>query len=221
MCLPKGIHMYFCKFCSSERKNANSLRNHERLCKANPNKQETPFQDPDFQKKYEKEIENKKRSNQYIAAKERGERVVISIEQRKAISDRNKRRSKEWHIENGKRISETIRKKVEEGKWHTSLAKHMHYNYNGIDLHGAWEYKYAVYLDENKIAWVRCKESFEYIFEGKKRRYTPDFYLPETDEYIEIKGYKTKKDEAKWNQFPKHRNLIVLLQKDLKSLNII
>lgn len=30
---------FICKFCNDIRKNANSLRNHERLCKLNPNKQ--------------------------------------------------------------------------------------------------------------------------------------------------------------------------------------
>lgn len=30
---------FICKFCSDKRKNANSLRNHERLCKQNPHKQ--------------------------------------------------------------------------------------------------------------------------------------------------------------------------------------
>jgi hypothetical protein len=30
---------FICKFCNDKRKNANSLRNHERLCKLNPNKQ--------------------------------------------------------------------------------------------------------------------------------------------------------------------------------------
>lgn len=34
---------YICKFCSKVCKNANSLRNHERLCKLNPNHQETYF----------------------------------------------------------------------------------------------------------------------------------------------------------------------------------
>jgi hypothetical protein len=33
--------MLLCKFCSKECKNDNSLRNHERLCKENPNKQES------------------------------------------------------------------------------------------------------------------------------------------------------------------------------------
>lgn len=31
--------MLVCKYCGKECKNANSLRNHERLCRYNPNKQ--------------------------------------------------------------------------------------------------------------------------------------------------------------------------------------
>lgn len=33
--------MFNCKFCNKECKNDNSLRNHERLCKLNPNRQLT------------------------------------------------------------------------------------------------------------------------------------------------------------------------------------
>ena len=35
--------VFICKFCLSEKHNHNSLRNHERLCKNNPNKQESSF----------------------------------------------------------------------------------------------------------------------------------------------------------------------------------
>ena len=42
---PDYINIYMntnlCKFCSKECKSPNSLRNHERLCKSNPNKQES------------------------------------------------------------------------------------------------------------------------------------------------------------------------------------
>jgi PAB1-binding protein PBP1 len=52
----------------------------------------------------------------------------------------------------------------------------------------------------------------------KNRKYTPDFYLTESDEYIEIKGYKTEKDKAKWSQFPKNKKLIVLTASELKDI---
>lgn len=36
--------MYKCKFCNKECKNDNSLRNHERLCKQNPDRDLTPYE---------------------------------------------------------------------------------------------------------------------------------------------------------------------------------
>jgi len=38
---------------------------------------------------------------------------------------------------------------------------------------------------------------------------------------VKIKGYKTEKDVAKWNQFPKHRKLIVLMKKELEDLKVL
>ena len=35
--------MYICKFCGKECKNKNSLAQHERRCKENPNRIESPF----------------------------------------------------------------------------------------------------------------------------------------------------------------------------------
>ena len=97
----------------------------------------------------------------------------------------------------------------------------MHHNYNGVDLHGSWELKYAKHLDSNNILWERCNTVFKYVFEGKERQYKPDFFLPDTNEYVEIKGYVTPKDQAKWEQFPKDITLKVLMKQDLKKLNII
>jgi rubredoxin len=159
----------------------------------------------------------RKPSNQYIKAAELSlppPRLTESA--RKKISLQNKKRTREWRIENGKKVSATIHEKVARGEWHTSLAKRMHYSYNGVDLHGKWELAYAMFLDRKEITWKRCKDRFAYEFEGKSRFYTPDFYLPKTKEYVEIKGYKTKKDEAKWSQFP--HTLLVLRGRELKLL---
>lgn len=87
-----------------------------------------------------------------------------------------------------------------------------------VFLDGTWELKFAQYLDSQKILWTRNKESFRYIFKEKEYKYYPDFYLVNTEEYVEIKGYKTERDEAKWNQFPK--KLTILRKTDLQQLNI-
>ena len=44
------MNSLICKFCQKACKNTNSQRNHERLCKENPNKQFSKFRELDFQK---------------------------------------------------------------------------------------------------------------------------------------------------------------------------
>ena len=39
----ENLYNYICKYCGKECKNINSLRNHERFCKSNPNRKESPF----------------------------------------------------------------------------------------------------------------------------------------------------------------------------------
>lgn len=122
-------------------------------------------------------------------------------------------------LEQSKKISKTVNEKIKSGTWHLSFSKRRIHEYKGIKFNGTWELKYAKYLDENSINWRRPTESFLYIFEGKSRRYTPDFYLIDDDLYIEIKGYETPKDRAKWEQFP--LKLEVLKGNELKKMGLI
>ena len=46
--------------------------------------------------------------------------------------------------------------------------------------------------------------------------YTPDFYLSETKEYIEIKGWVTDKDKAKFKGFTK--KLTILYRKEMSPI---
>jgi hypothetical protein len=116
------------------------------------------------------------------------------------------------------KIANTVNQKIENGDWHVSLAKNMWKVYNGQKFHGTWEVKYAKWLDKNKIQWRKPSETFKYEFQGKTKRYTPDFYLIEDACYVEIKGYETDKDRAKWSQFPlKHK---VIKKQDFKNMGI-
>lgn len=200
-----------CKFCLQEKKSAKSLYAHQALCKSNP----------DAKNPADWTTNNNKGKPSWNAGLFGDDRLQHSDESKKIMSELALARSDEWHKENGKRVSETIKRKVEAGEWHTSLAKNMHIAYNGEDLHGTWELGFAKYCDENSILWERNKQSFPYSHEDKNRRYTPDFYLPEKDEYIEIKGFATLKDEAKWQQFPKDKKLRILMKKELQELKII
>ena len=65
---------------------------------------------------------------------------------------------------------------------------------------------------------MRNKKTFSYEYD-KIRQYTPDFYLPNIDCYVEVKGWKREKDEAKWKSFPE--KLLILSGTDLQNLGII
>lgn len=117
------------------------------------------------------------------------------------------------------KMSQTVMKKVQDGTWHLSFSKSRTHEYKGVKFHGLWEVKFAMNLDDKNVEWRRPTEKFQYTFEGKTRNYTPDFWIPEMDSYVEIKGYTTPKDEAKWSQFP--LKLIVLKGEDLVQLGIL
>ena len=82
---------------------------------------------------------------------------------------------------------------------------------------GRWEILVSEYLTKYNIKWVnKIKEVFQYIWNGKIHRYFPDFFLPERDCYVEVKGYERDRDIAKWSQFPK--NLIILKKLEIDKI---
>ena len=67
-----------------------------------------------------------------------------------------------------------------------------------VSMDSTWEVACAQRLDELGIAWER-DSSIKIKYRDKRlrlRNYVPDFYLPDYDIYIEVKGYWT--DRAKW-----------------------
>lgn len=161
--------------------------------------------------------------NKEFASKSMGAHVIgcklnpkfSAYRERRSSTAKNRRHTPEEK----KRLSETIMKKVQNGTWHLSFSKSRTHEYKGIKFHGLWEVKFAMNLDDKNVKWRRPTEKFQYIFEGKSRNYTPDFWIPELESYVEIKGYTTPKDEAKWSQFP--LKLIVLKGEDLVNLGIL
>lgn len=83
----------------------------------------------------------------------------------------------------------------------------------------SWEANYARYLNFMGIEWKYEPEEFE--FEKIKRGtrfYTPDFYLPEKNQWIEVKGWFRDKDKIKLKRFKKYypdefSKLVLLIEK--------
>jgi len=83
-------------------------------------------------------------------------------------------------------------------------------------LDSSYELAYAKWLDENDVRWERNTKKFDYLHEGEAKKYVPDFYLLNEEIYVEIKGFKTDKDEAKWEHF--EHKLVVYYKEDLIEL---
>ncbi len=90
--------------------------------------------------------------------------------------------------------------------------------YKGNNMRSSWEIIYAKWLDKQKIKWV-----YESItFDLGNTTYTPDFYLPERNKYIEVKGYWREDAKIKFKLFKKLYPKITILiigKKDIKRIN--
>lgn len=163
-------------------------------------------------------------SNQYIKAKNLGlPAPKLSEKTRKALSDASiKHNSEYWTQEHREKHSDTMLQAVKDNpnsyNYDNVCRRVERFVYGGQYFHSSWEVVVAKYLDENDICWTRKVESFDYIFNGKIHQYFPDFYLPDLDLYLEVKGYKIDRDDAKWNSFPK--KLQIILEIDIKNITL-
>ena len=79
-------------------------------------------------------------------------------------------------------------------------------------MDSTWEVACANRLDELGIRWIRNPSlKLKYITRGRRvRNYIPDFYLPDHDVYIEVKGY--------WTEAAKHKMKSVQALNDVKII---
>ena len=165
------VEEFICKFCEKVCKNANSLRNHERLCKQNPNRQFTLFstKNPNAESPWNKGL-----------TKATDERVAKNGA---ALSKAKKGCKGHPHTEAEKQHLREIALKNKLGGFHMRKG----IDYNGIKLDSTYEVEVAKSLDANNVKWTRCKR-MPYVIDGKLHYYTPDFYLPDYNLYLDPKN---------------------------------
>lgn len=80
-----------------------------------------------------------------------------------------------------------------------------------VRVQGTWQLKYAEYLNQNKINWIRSRKinlKYRLHQDDYLHTYYPDFYLPDTDQYIEIKGYWWKSKDGKLDDYKKMQKVL-------------
>ena len=203
----------FCKYCGKEYKNKNSLVQHEIRCKCNPNKINIYI---DGFNKTGRVAWNKG------LTKETDERVA------KYTSTYNKNKLLGLHNIHHKPHGDEFKEKQRQNALKRGLGgfnMRKGVNYNGIKLDSSYEVMLAKDLDKNCISWERCNR-FPYVVNGNLHYYTPDFYLPDYDVYLDPKndflieninpnlGYKDV-DKIKWVEEQNNIKVIILRKNEL------
>lgn len=199
--------MHICKHCNLEKKNLNSLRNHERLCQNNKERKISPKTE-----KWYEAMRKRNASNHYIKAKNLGiEPPKITEETREKLSIAAK--NKIWKKESLEKLSRSRAKIIEEKGAGGFLDVKYFTIKNTLNeefiVRGTWELRVAEELNKQNIVWVR-KKYLKY-YDGYEKTYTPDFFLPEKNIYIEVKGYFSDADKRKINLVNEYNSIDVVV----------
>ena len=143
-------------------------------------------------------------------SKETDERV---LENSIALSLATKGRPGRPHTEQSKRkisLAKSINNRGGRCKW---------FEVAGQKVQGTWEQNAALKFEELGIEWIKLKtnqHTFDYEMDGKIKCYTPDFYLPTYNVYLELKGRWWGRDKEKMELvLEKYKDTkIVVIEKD-------
>lgn len=128
---------------------------------------------------------------------------------------------KYWTDEKRKEHSDLMKKIVKEKPDSYSIknvsGRVKNFIYNNTVLKGSWEVKIAELLDNNDIVWTNKITPIPYFWKNDWHLYFPDFYLPDFDLYIEVKGYQRERDVIKWSFLKKP--LLVIKKIEIKLLS--
>ncbi len=158
--------------------------------------------------------------NQFTKAKALGLPIpLFSEETKKKIFETKVKNGTFKHTEESKRkISDAMKlavKKYPESYTSSNRGRTKQIVFENIKFQGQWELDFYIWAKNNNLNPKRCIEGFNYVWNGN-RTYYPDFYIEKLDLFVEVKGYETDRDRAKWNQFPK--KLCVIKSKEIKEI---
>ena len=89
--------------------------------------------------------------------------------------------------------------------------------YKGYYCNSSYELAWVIYSLDNNIKFKRNTKGFEYFnTEGNVSNYYPDFYVENTETFIEIKGYKEKEFHNKHDNFKE--KIVVIDKNDIKPI---
>jgi hypothetical protein len=176
---------------------------------------------------YNKKVQNgiiSHNKNQFQLAMDRGEKIFVSDETKKKLSE----------IKKGQTVSLATREKIsiarskflEEvgGGGFTKIKWYLCKNIKNEEfiVRGNWEREMSELLNNENVYWIR-KRYINYVKNNHNKIYIPDFYIPEYNLYVEVKGYFSQRDKEKMKLVLNQNNikLCMIFEKDLKLIRKI
>lgn len=217
----------YCKFCNKQCKNLNSLNNHERLCKNNPNRDSIITVD---HKGKNNPMYGKKAWNKGLS-KETSTKIQKMAETYTVNHKLGKHKKPiiNEEVNDIRKEKLSLIAKNENNFW-KYRRKHLKI-YNGFTFDSSYEISVVESLDKNNVLWEK-PTGFHYIDDNNvKHYYTPDIYLPEYDVYLDPKndflinninpnlGYRDV-DKIKWVNEQNNIKVIILDKNNLSWENI-
>lgn len=216
--------MFSCK-CGREFEKKSSLKSHARFCsdyeketKSSKYKQDDGSYKCECGKTYEKAQSLNAHLSHCLVHRD-GEPPVNRWKESCAWSKGLTKETDERIKKNAENLSKILKDKYKRGE----LVQHKHskefrekmselrslnptnikckwYDVNGQNVQGTWERDFIIKCNDCSVECLKItsrSKSLKYIKDGIFRTYTPDFYLPEFDIFIEIKGYWWLNDKEK------------------------
>lgn len=180
--------------------------------------------------------ERQERQSESIRKNRRPENRKRSSEKmKKAWQDKNSYWNSEDFIppmhreKSRKKLSKTIKKKLlDDSSFREEFLERMKNAARGTLIKCAQPDGKIVTLRstyEHRVAKILTLEGFDWKYEYKTfflkdldTSYTPDFYIPSLDLWVEVKGFWQNKSEDKWKDFSKDKKTCLLFEKDIKEL---
>lgn len=206
----------YCTFCGKECKNKNSLSNHERLCKLNPNKDALTAHKSGFSIWLEAHPGRSLTSLQKDS-KESHTRSRATLSARyKAGELVPHQKGKARTAEEKAKISAALKANPNGGGLRKNSGRGKKGWYKGIYCDSTYELAYVAYNIDHGVVFNRCPKTvcYEYQYKNQSHKYYPDFML-EDGSLVEVKGYHNEVVDLKIASVT-DRPINVLYEKDLE-----
>lgn len=155
---------------------------------------------------------NSKGRTGYMTDKQHTEETKLKMSAKAKL----RRHSKESKL----KMRASIIKRINSGKYLRTWGKRSYYQsplQGQVCFRSSYELAYAKYLDSIHELWMYEMETFDL----GNTTYTPDFFLPRLELFVEIKGYMLSKAQEKINQFKEQYpwNLEIIRLKELTEMD--